>query len=247
MNLFHPMYYVNQAKGLYQFLLRPTSHITTQQSIPEKLKGTWAMFVVKLALTIILGISIAFFDEPSNNTTAHHNTLSPFRLFLVVSILSSLEEVAFRLSLKFKPIYLAFTSSVFTYYFMSSVVYDTRLSNTTDNFDMRVLASLLVFISIFSLFKLPTVAKTLERLWTNHFRWVLYGFCFIFGSIHLMNYNLSLSFAAFFFVTLLSKSVNAFCYSYVRINYGFVYSIGLHLLWNGFGLMMNMLSSGSGD
>jgi len=66
--------------------------------------------------------------KPKNLTSVSMSErFEPLLLLLVGGIiLPMFEEIAFRLSLKFKPIYLALTAGTFTYYILTKAVFKTK-------------------------------------------------------------------------------------------------------------------------
>ena len=242
MKLLSPVHYLNVAKQIYHFVLHPKDHPQTLRTT-EKIKGTWTVFAVKMAAAIILGIALRIFHDPVNQTTTRHSEeLSPLEMILIgVLILPILEEVAFRLSLRFKPINLALSTSVFSYYILSKVVCQTRLSDVSDHFKERVFISIFVFALSYLCYQLPIVSKALISFWERNFRWVLYSFCIYFAAAHIFNYELTLTTILFMPLIILPKLISALCYGYIRINYGFVYSITLHLSWNLIGVMIRLM------
>jgi hypothetical protein len=242
--LINPNFYYKEFKQLLRFILAPTYHSKKQHTLVEKIEGTWKMFVVKFVLALVVGIGVGLFYEPENLTKSNMmgRFTSPFILFLVVFILSLLEEFAFRLSLKFKPIFLAITSGVLTYYILSKGIYQTKLSDFENHFIIRLAFVISVIIFSYFIFRVPRIKKKLEEFWKNNFRMILYFFCFGFAWPHILNYELSVLNLLLLPIITLDKLVSAFCYGYVRMNYGFMYSIGTHIIWNSIGFTVSLLT-----
>lgn len=203
------------------------------------------MFVVKFILAIIVGVSIGIFYDAENITKSSMSArFSPMILVLVmVFILPLLEEVAFRLSLKFKPIFLALTVGVLTYYMLSKGVYHTKLSDVYDHFMERSFISLAMVYITYPLFSIAKIKSSLELFWKNNFRWIFYFFCLAFAWIHILNYELSLEHLLLMPLITMDKLVSALCYGYTRVTYGFRYSLAIHMLNNSIGFIAAMLLS----
>lgn len=127
--LLNPKYYYSEFRELSKFVMSPVAHSHHELSFAQKVNGTWRLLVVKMVQAIVIGIVIGAIYDPVNKTTGSMaERISPAGLLMVgVFILPLLEEVAFRLSLKFKPIYLALTLGIFGYYISSKAIsYKTK-------------------------------------------------------------------------------------------------------------------------
>lgn len=241
--LINPKYYYREFKQLSSFVLRPTYTAHSSLPVPQKVQGTWAMVVVKMVLAIIVGVAIGLFYDPENKTTSSMAERFSPALLLLISVFAFplLEEIAYRLSLKFKPIYLALTLGVIAYYIFSKAVYQTKLSDVDNHFTERVLFALSILIVSFPIFSIPKINQRLERFWQQHFSWVFYFFSITFAWVHILNYELSLEHVLLMPVITLPKLVSALCYGYVRIQYGFIYCFAIHILNNGIGFIVKMI------
>lgn len=240
---------IDESKKLYLFFLNPIDQQNKNLLVSEKLKGTWRMFVVKMALTIIIGVLLSLFDTPSNETSIrHHNTFSPLKLvFIGILFLPLLEETAFRLALRFNKLNISLALAVFTYYLTSSFLYDVRYSELENFFLERIVLSLSVGAITFLLTSIPAILQVLEHFWNNYFRWILYVSCLGFATAHIINYSITSATVLFIPLILLPKFIGAFCYGYIRINYGFMYSLALHFFWNSIGIIMSLIPAVAND
>ena len=243
--LLQPKHYYNEFKQLAKFVIKPVYDTNQNLSVSEKIKGTWTMFVVKFILAIIVGVSIGIFYDAENKTSiSMAERFTPAVLLLVsVLILPLLEEIAFRLSLKFKPIFLALTLGVITYYILSKGVYFAKLSDVQDHFMERSLIALAIIVVTYPLFSLPKIKKALEKFWASNFRGIFYVICLAFAWVHILNYELSLEHLLLMPLITMDKLVSALCYGYTRVHYGFIYSFAIHMLNNSIGFMVMMISS----
>lgn len=243
LKLINPKHYFNEFKQLSRFLINPVYDSNKTLTMPQKIEGTWTMFVVKFILAIIVGVSIGIFYDAENLSKSNMaERFSPLVLFfLTILVLPLLEEVAYRLSLKFKPIFLALSLSVLTYYIVSKGVYHTKLSDVYDHFMERCLISLSIVIVTYPLFSIPKIKKGLELFWKNNFRWVFYSFCLVFAWSHIMNYELTLEHLLLMPLITMDKLISGLCYGYARVHYGFIYSFAIHMLNNSIGFIVSML------
>lgn len=242
LKLINPKHYFNEFMQLSKFVMNPVYNSNNALTIPQKIEGTWTMFVVKFVLAIIVGVSIGIFYEAENlSKSSMLERFSPLvLLFLSVFALPLLEEVAYRLSLKFKPIFLALTLGVLAYYIVSKGVYHTKISDVYDHFMVRCITAFSIVIVTYPLFSIPKIKRGLELFWKNNFRWIFYSFCLLFAWSHIMNYELTIEHLLFMPLITMDKLVSALCYGYTRVNYGFIYSFAIHMLNNSIGFIVTM-------
>lgn len=244
LKLINPRHYFNEFKQLSKFVITPVYNSNNALTIGQKITGTWTLFVVKILLTIVFGVSIGIFYDPENRTTiSMAERFSPPALLLIsVFALPLLEEIAFRLSLEFKPIFLAMTLGVLGYYIASKAIYNAKLSDVHHDFNVRIIIALTILIVSYPLFSIPKITRGLKLFWENNFRWILYVFCLGFAWMHIFNYELTFEHLIMMPVITLPKLVNALCYGYVRINYGFTYTLAIHVCTNSIAFLANTLS-----
>ncbi|MBO3697242.1 CPBP family glutamic-type intramembrane protease [Roseivirga sp. E12] len=247
LNLLRPRYYWSEFKRLKAFVIAPDHNPYKSLTISEKIEGTWFLFVVKFLLAIIVGVTIGIFFDPENKTTISMAArFSASELFFVTVIaLPLLEEVGFRLSLRFRPVFLALTLGVFGYYIASKALYHVKLSDIHTHFTERVTVIGAILIISYPLLSIPKVKKKLERLWQTHFKWIFYIFCLTFAWMHIFNYELSTRHLLLMPLITLPKLVSAVCFGYARINYGFIYSFAIHAANNIIGFISSVLISSS--
>lgn len=246
LRLINPKHYYNEFKQLLKFVITPAYNSTNAMTTSKKIEGTWTMFIVKLVLGIIVGVSIGIFYDAENKTTiSMAERFSPLALFFVsVFALPLLEEIEFRLSLKFKPIFLALTLGALGYSTLSKMLYHAKLSDVYDHFIERASITVSIIIVTYFLFSIPKIKRRLERFWENNFKWILYFLCFGFAWVHGFNYEYATMFHLLLIpIITIDKLTSAFCYGYVRMKYGFLFSFGLHMCWNAMGFVVEMLTS----
>ncbi len=245
LKLINPKHYYNEFKQLLMFVITPIFKPNNTLTIAQKIKGTWTMFVVKFILAILVGVSIGIFYDAENKTSISmvERFSKPILLVLMVFVLPLLEEIGFRLSLKFKPIFLALTLSVLGYYISSKAIYYAKLSDIYNHFDERVLIVLFILAITYFIFSIPKIKKSLEIFWKNNFKWVFYFFCFGFAWVHIFNYELTLEHLLLMPLITMDKLVSAMCYGYTRVHYGFIYSYAIHMLNNSIAFIVGVLLS----
>ncbi|WP_430409389.1 hypothetical protein [Kordia sp.] len=245
----HPKHYYIEFLKFIKYILKPTLVDSNTNSVLQNMKGTWSMFVLKTILYIILGVLITTLINPVNQTTARWTEIySTSTIFLLsIIILPLLEEVAFRLSLRFKTVYITLTFGVFMYYVFSKLIYQTQLSNIDNHFGTRIIISILAILVAYVIVSQPKIKKQLNIFWKTRFTWIFYFFCITFAWIHIFNYEINLKHLLLLPLITLPKLVSAMTYGYIRMHYGFKYSLGLHMCWNSIGFIMSLFPVIAGD
>lgn len=152
-------------------------------------------------------------------------------LYLAVGglILPFFEEILFRLSLVFKPIYLSLSLACGSYYLLTKLVFDSKLSLVDESFYIRVGVGLAVGLVSFLIFKNSVVKKILNDFWRNKFKLIYYASAVIFAWLHIFNFELSLLNLLLMPVLTLPQLFSGLITGYLRIRFGFLYPLMLHV------------------
>jgi hypothetical protein len=245
LKLINPKHYFNGFKQLLKFVITPVYNANHALTLSQKIEGTWTIFVVKIVLMVIAGVSVGIFYDAENLTkSSMTERFSPLALiFVSLLALPMMEEIEVRLSLKFKPIFLALTLSMIGYVIASKSFYDAKISDINDHFVERLMILLAILIVTYPLFSVPKIKRNLELFWESNFRGIFYFLCIGFAWMHIFNYELNWEHLLLMPIITLDKLVSGFCYEYARMNYGFIYSFAIHMLNNSLGFIVTMLSS----
>ncbi|MEJ7692370.1 hypothetical protein [Daejeonella sp.] len=245
----NPKHYYIEFLKFKNYILNPVYIESNKNTILQNISGTWNIVVIKIILTIIVGIVATLIYDPVNKTTERWLELySTGTIFLLsIIIFPLLEEIAFRLSLKFRQVYLSLTLGVLAYYMVTKGFYQTKLSNIDNHFEIRLMIGVLTILIPYAIITSnPKIKSGLDRFWKRNFKWVFYFFCITFAFIHIFNYELNLKHLLLLPLITLPKLVSAITYGYVRMHYGFIYSLGLHMFSNSLGFVQIIYFSGGG-
>lgn len=232
--LIKPRFYSNLFQEIFLFIKKPSLEITHSKTVKQKIYGTIGLFVLKFLFLIPVLLFFALIYDPENIQKANMSSRFSPLVFLVVGvfILPFLEEVAFRLSLRFKPIYLTVSSVVLCYYILTKLVFRSSMSLIDDSFVVRVLSSLFVGLVLFFIVNEASIKEQLERFWSAHFRWIYYIICLLFAWIHITKYELSWTNLLLLPILTLPQLLSALIYGYIRVSYGFQYPLFFHMTNN---------------
>ena len=187
-------------------------------------------FLTKIIIPIFLTL-------PDNNALEFGNLekYPVYYYFITLAIFSPIiEEIIFRLSLVFKPIYLSLSVSSLT----SLILYKT----------INHYLALIVFIVLFFLIKYLAGFNYdyLFRIWRKYFKSIFYFIAISFGLIHITNYTFNnpaqLIIVPFL---ILPQIVLGLLLSYARVYFkkGFIMSLFVHILLNSISLTVNYISN----
>jgi hypothetical protein len=169
---------------------------------------------------------------------------SPLMLLLLAGVVMPLfEEIGFRLSLVFRPIYLAMTASVLAYYFLTKVVYGTKISMADESFGIRVGVSVALGILVFVAINRRAVEERMAAFWSAHVRTIYYASCVVFAWMHITKYEVTLATVLLLPILTLPQLFSAIIYGYTRVAFGFGYPLLLHMTMNSALVSLSLLTA----
>lgn len=239
----NPLFYLRQARTVFQFLAQPTLAQATHRGV-EKWTVLFALFIVGEVLSILTVLPKALLEEfdvmiDLENMLSDLDWSTTKKLLVGAGLAVFIEEAAFRAHLRFKPTMAALTVAGLTYMTASLIEYGgmglvNGLFNET--VFMRAGIALGAGLLTWMIVRLPRIRTKLETFWTTHFRWIFWGMVVLFGLMHLDRYtNFTLATHALFIpIIVLPQFMSATMYGYVRVRYGFAIGLGMHALANGY-------------
>ncbi len=232
--LVKPAYYFSLFRDLLHFIKNPALQEQTEKSTRLKIYDTIGLFIVKMVCLIPVVLFFALIYDPENvQSVRMSERFSPLMMLWVGGlILPLVEEIAFRLSLRFKPIYLALSLAVFLYYLLSKLVFSTKISAVDDTFIMRVGLSLGFGLLLWPMFSLHALKEVLTRFWENNFRYIYYTSCVMFAWIHLAKYEIIWLNVVLLPILTLPQLFSALINGYTRVSFGFQYPLLFHMANN---------------
>lgn len=241
--LIKPKYYISLFNEIFKFVKNPKDQRNQEKLTRAKIYDTIGLYLLKLVLLIPLVLFFAVVYNPENvQSKSMLDRFSPMALLVVGGVLLPLlEETAFRLSLRFKPIYLALSSSVFTYYILSKVVFSTKMSAVDESFVLRTAISVLVGMALYPLVNLESVKMKLAKFWSSHFGTIYYLTCLLFAWVHITKYELTLINIVLLPILTLPQLMSALMYGYLRASFGFKYPLLFHMSNNVLAIGLSLL------
>ena len=241
--LIKPKYYVSIFKEITSFIKNPKIERNLEKSTKIKIYDTIGLFILKMVFLIPVVLFFAIVYDPENIQKGNMSErFAPLVLLLVGGvILPFIEEAAFRLSLKYKPSYLALTAAVFSYYILTKIVFQTKLSAVDESFFMRTGISILIGAFLFAIINMKSINKKLIKFWSMHFRSIYYFSCIVFAWLHISKYELNWTNVLLLPILTLPQLMSAIIYGYTRVSFGFQYPLFLHMSNNLIAISMSFV------
>lgn len=172
------------ALEFFQFLRRPY-YITSERAKTNVLTTSIKIYLltllilglINLLLRVILGV---FLILPVDNTLNFNASMNGhlWYYFIAFVILSPIiEEVIFRLSLIFNPVYISFSVSTLT----------ALIINRLSNYLVAILVFFLLFVLVRKL--ILTFKYHMFLFWRKNFKYIFYFLSILFGLVHISNYE----------------------------------------------------------
>ncbi|MCK0190638.1 hypothetical protein [Arenibacter sp. F20364] len=226
-----PKFYMRLIKDLARFIAQPQYATLQHLTVRNKTYDTLGLFLIKLAFSLLVANVLAIFYEPKNITDANMaERFTPLAYLLVGGvILPFYEEVCFRLSLKFKPLYFALTFATLSYYILTKAIYKTNLSLVDETFYKRFLLSLFLGLIVYAVMYNKKITECLSVFWKNNIRWIYYVSCVLFAWLHIFNFELTATNVLLLPVLTLPQLFSATIAGYTRLSFGFRYPLIVHM------------------
>lgn len=196
-------------------------------------KILFVLILFKIVSIILIGLleGLVVFNMPENIDMLKINEFTLLKRILIIIILSPvLEELAFRIGLKF-------SKSNFIIMLMGMSFFISRSFFKWEWLNSIMLITL-VGILLYVVIKEKSISK-LTNFWLNNPKLIFYSLLISFSYMHLKNYNISYELLLFSPIILLPNILGGIIYSYVRLSLGTFLSILLHCLNNGIPLMLS--------
>ncbi len=242
LQLIDPRFYASQVRDVFAFLVRPRAEIETV-SWRSAIAALVALFVAGEVLSVLAVLPMALLEEfdlmvDLENALSHGEIgqWSRGHKLLIAGLFAPLlDELAFRLPLRLRTATLAVSAGTLAYFVVSGFLSDTLTHNLTDHVAARVGAGIVTALGAYALLRSPGVPRVLGRLYSARFPLVYWLSVLAFGLGHLPRYtNLSLDHLPFVPIIVLPQLVSASIFGYVRMRYGFVVAVVMHMVANGY-------------
>ena len=184
-------------------------------------------FLIVFIFSIITGIVRILFD------ISFVSGLLETPIFVMLNILAFpiLEEIAFRLPLKYERLNLCLSVLIISYYIIS-ILLAGDVVDVNNRLIIRIVLSITIAILIYTILGVKKNDQKVGEFWDGHYKMVFYSFLLMFTFRHLDSYMLTISVLFLSPILLLPQFIGGIFFSYARVRFGFMYSVLLHVIIN---------------
>ncbi|MCF8714017.1 CPBP family intramembrane metalloprotease [Joostella atrarenae] len=212
--------------NLWNFIKDPNLKKEHGKSFFVIIKELAALYAIKmiLAFTVLFFLSLVLTikNDSIQELIATHSKTEIF--FLIVLFGPLVEELIFRLSLRYNPLFLSTSISFFSYYILRAL--RSKISFLDDSNSIYISIGISLIIGVIFYFIIRKTA--IEKYWKLHFKWIYYASVVLFAFLHVFNYELSNSDLFFIPLIVFPQFLDGIVLGYIRIKNGFWYSVLFH-------------------
>ena len=207
---------------IYNFCKNPNTLIELNGRLGFKLFFSYLFISLIIGFILSMPATILFHLKLVPSITLNSEIIKN-NFVIIILIAPIIEEAIFRLSLKFKPIYLALSLSLFfSFFFIDS------LNNTT-----LLLLVCFVFSILLIIFQKRDLKIYLNNFWNRKFPVIFYSSAILFAIMHLTIFEFSSMWQIFVVPFLILANLSCgLIYGFIRIRFGILYTILLHITNN---------------
>ncbi|MEI7603552.1 MAG: hypothetical protein WCJ19_00860 [bacterium] len=192
---------------------------------------SWSL-LAGIISSLILVIALKLANYQGENAVVELSKNEPLIIIFITAVVLApiIEEFVFRLALKFRPSYLSIMSFIILFMIVPS--YASFFPKTIIFELLYLVLCIVLSLILFMLIRIKRINSFISNIYINHFRWIFYLLTILFSLSHIQNYNNLLS--VFYLIPILGlpQLFFSFSNSYIRMNYGFIYAIAAHSLFN---------------
>lgn len=239
--------------SFFSYCLKPNYNIKFSE---KKIKGRLFDIFSLLSLLIVASFILGFFISAVMNLIGYdmgQNSVvklfeeapALFAAFMAMIWAPLVEETTFRLGLRFSPWKLSISLSfvILTIFFvvidyLPLVGEPVKTFLDKSSLAMIIFCAVIIIVFFIMVFKFLIIKvlgeKKIVKYYQHNFHIIFYFVAFLFGAIHLLNFN---NFGKFWYVSFLlflPQLSASFVLGFVRMRYGFSWSILTHFLYNSF-------------
>lgn len=219
-------------RDMVRFVISPRDVLVSDLKIGSILKTVLWFFIIHISFTFVYHFADLVFYSESVETSIG-NSVQTLPLWVILLLPPILEEIAFRLPLKRKRLYITLSSAAIMF-FLSAIIFSSKVYDVT--WERLLFCSIIALATWFWGYKL--VSKVNFKTWL----WIL---VLSFSILHIINYDLSTMGIDGWIRVVLKEAVkipSALMFSYVRIKHGFGTSVALHFIINLSACMLGSLA-----
>ncbi|WP_159467205.1 type II CAAX prenyl endopeptidase Rce1 family protein [Dyadobacter sp. 3J3] len=200
------------------------------------------VFLLALLLSLVSGLIVFSFFEIFNiekPVSVFLNSVRQktwvYKIGLACLYAPIVEELKFRLCLKYSKINFAAFSGIWLFYLLQKFVTGYGIFGEPNHTSLAVGLSLILMAMVYSfLYENRDINNRLEEFWQKYYKVIFYVSVVGFGLHHMTDFDLRFSTLLLIPIITLPQTSLGFLLGYVRLKYGFLHGILLHSAYNFF-------------
>lgn len=209
------------------FIYKPKSD-KVSGSFGRKILKLLFLFLIVLIARIALSFINGFFISSPLKEDMNHSDL--VFLLLSCSLIPIIEELAFRLPLLFSPRNVSLSSGVISFYLINRLFVLESQFDTGNYFFLRIMMAIMMGGIVWVISN--RYVNDIKLFYRRNLSLIVYTYSLIFAVMHIGNYDLDSNVLLAYLLLAIPHFISALMYSFARLNYGFSYSVGLHIVNN---------------
>jgi hypothetical protein len=219
---------------IFKFFLKPEQDSFSEQSITDKIKFLLFLLVFEMPFMFAVGFLQQVLAEKGLLDLENHLVMKFIKensktviIILLIFAGPFIEELIFRLPLRFKKVYFIPFILIFLFY-VGTLIFKT--------FHLSLAVSIPLFagITAFSFFFIfnRNMAEKRETILAANYSFYFYSLTILFALFHLSNYNYTPNLLIFAPIVVLPQFICGFLIGFIRIKQGFIWGYFFHALHN---------------
>lgn len=224
----------NAIQLIFKFFLKPVEDSFSGQTITGKIK--WLLFLLLFEMPFMLAAVFLHQLLAENGLLDSENHLvkefikDNSRIVIIILLIlvgPFIEELIFRLPLRFKKLYFIPFTLIILFYAGTLLFKKLHVS-------LALSIPLFIAIATFLIFYIfnRNMAKKRETILSVNYSLYFYSVTILFALFHLSNYSYTPSLLLFSPIVVLPQFVSGFLFGFIRIKQGFIWGFFLHALHN---------------
>lgn len=223
---------MNVLKEIKRYLITPDDAKYSFKSSGEKITRFIKLFGINLLISFVILSTITGIIRLNFAINFKPIDVSLINLwFANLLIIPVLEEIAFRLSLKLSLLNLSLSASVISF-MTAGYVLGVDIIDFNQKLLFQIAVAFIGFVTAYLFLRNKKIFENVNKVWRSNFKLIFYFFLFLFVIRHIDMYELNLVTILFLPLLLSPQLISGIFLSFVRMRFGFGYSLIFHVMIN---------------
>lgn len=222
---------VEKVKNIWDYFKKPDFEKYSFESFSKKIFSFLMFFFICAVFGLLLSLISGIIRERIGISSVSISFSIIFFIIINLLILPIIEEIAFRLPLIFNKVYISLSLFIISYIIISRL-YGYDILNLQKNVLPRIIYPFSIASIIYAVLQFDYMYHKTSFFWNKNKKTIFLTFLFIYALMHVNNYKLSYYYVIVFPLIVLPQFISGIFLSFVRIRFGFIFSVIFHFLIN---------------